>query len=83
MWFQEQNLWHQTLHRVDSTSEVSYAFSVATWVLLTLVLLLVVAMAVVCVSVWMLRRKDKYPGGSLTLRQRISRNPSITGSFNG
>ncbi|XP_045123732.1 venom carboxylesterase-6-like [Portunus trituberculatus] len=78
----EQNLWHQTLYHVDSTSEVSYAFSVATWALLALVLLLVMAIVVVCVSVWMLRRKDKYPGGSLTLRHRISRNPSITGSFN-
>ncbi|KAK8384665.1 hypothetical protein O3P69_014321 [Scylla paramamosain] len=78
----EQNLWHQTLYRVDSRSEVSYAFSVATWALLALVLLLAVVIVLVCVSVWMLRRKDKYPGGSLTLRHRISRNPSITGSFN-
>ncbi|XP_050713975.1 esterase E4-like isoform X2 [Eriocheir sinensis] len=78
----EQNLWRQTLRHVDSSSEVSYAFTVATWVLLALVVLLLVVVVVVCVSVWVVRRQDQYPSGSLTLRQRISRNPSIT-TYNG
>ncbi|XP_071524052.1 esterase E4-like [Panulirus ornatus] len=78
--YKERNLWQQTLRYVDDVLETSYAYYVATWVLLALILLLLLLLVVVCVGVWVMRRRDKYPGGSLTLRSRISRNPSASSS---
>nr|XP_053638607.1 carboxylic ester hydrolase-like [Cherax quadricarinatus] len=78
----ERNLWRQTLTYLDNVSETSNAYFASTWVLLVLVLLLVMAVLVVGACVWKMRRKDKYPQGSLTLRSRISRNPSPASSRN-
>ncbi|XP_042234019.1 esterase E4-like [Homarus americanus] len=76
----ERNLWRQTLTYVDTTSETFFAYFASTWVLLAVLLLLLLLLIVVGICVWRMRRRDKYPGSSLTLRSRISRNPSPSSS---
>ncbi|XP_064118209.1 esterase E4-like [Macrobrachium nipponense] len=74
----ERNFWSRTLIHIDRSRRAAYSYSVATWILLTLCLLLLLVILLVVICVWKARRKNKYPGGTLTLRRRITRNPSAS-----
>ncbi|XP_045603703.1 carboxylic ester hydrolase [Procambarus clarkii] len=74
----ERNLWRQTLTYLDNASETSLAYFASTWVLVVLLVALLVVLLVAGVCVWRMRRKDEYPTDGLTLRSRISRNPSAS-----
>ncbi|XP_047480395.1 esterase E4-like [Penaeus chinensis] len=82
----ERNFWRQTLSYVNEAAESYYPWLITTWVLLALLLLLLVVAAGICVGVWRVRRRDKYPpkgSSSLTLRARRPRNPSLQSSGSG
>ncbi|XP_068247581.1 esterase E4-like [Palaemon carinicauda] len=76
----EQNFWSQTLVKIDTARKSAYSYSVASWVLLTLCLLFLLILLLVGICVWKARRKNRYPGGSLSLKRRITRNPSLSSS---